>query len=83
MSRLARSIDGYVINAFPLRYGKTMLTSGTHTDVTAVYCQADGDLSILYPDSATPETVTMAAGEVFTVQDATSVEISTGTFHLM
>lgn len=83
MSRMAKTADNDVINAFPLFYGKTMKTSGTYTGLDAVFCQADGSLSILYPESSTAEAVPLVAGDVFSVQTATSVTITDGTFHLM
>lgn len=83
MSRMAKTADNDVINAFPLLYGKTMKTSGTYTDLAAVFCVEDGYLSILYPESGTAEVVPLVAGDVFSVQTATSVTITAGTVHLM
>ena len=83
MSDLARGSGGYVLQVFPLLYGMVNKTSGTHTGIAMVYCVSDGNLSVLWPDSGTPETVACVAGDVFSVQTATSVTVSSGTFHLM
>lgn len=83
MSDLARATGGYVLQVFPLLYGKVNKTDGTHTGISMVYCASDGNLSVLWPDNETPATVACVAGDVFSVQTATSVTVSSGTFHLM
>lgn len=82
MADLARATGGYVLQVFPLLYGKVNVESGAHLGISMVYCAADGNLSVLWPDNETPATVACVAGEVFSVQTATSVTVSTGTFHL-
>jgi hypothetical protein len=82
-AELALSLGGERVQVFPLLYNKVNKTSGTYTDVTAVYCAEVGNLSVLWPDNANPATIACVAGDVFSVQTATSVTVSSGTFHLM
>jgi hypothetical protein len=66
---------------FPLIEGKTSLTSGTYTGVSALHCAASGSIIITY-NTLTTETIACVAGNDFGIINAKSVEISTGTFHL-
>lgn len=73
----------YKENAFPLGQGKLNLTTGTITVLPRVFwCRVDGSLTITWPDTTTT-VVTMLVGEAVEVEGtATSVAITTGTFHI-
>ena len=70
-------------NAFPLGAGKVNLTSGTRTDLPLVYlCAEDGTITITWADTTT-SVISMVAGDAVHVENtATSVAITTGTFHV-
>jgi hypothetical protein len=78
----ANFVNGVVAQCFPLRYGKLNLTSGVYTGANLVHCVADGNIILTFPASATPVTVACVEGNEFSVSTATSVEVSTGTFHI-
>ena len=71
------------IQAFPLIQGQVNLTSGTYTDIHLIYCVADGNITITWPDGTT-STIICAANDVFTVGSNQQVEVvaASGTFHL-
>ena len=69
-------------NAFPIGQGKLNLTTGTRTDNRIYWCRADGSLTITWPDTTTT-VISLLAGEAVDIEDtATSVAITTGTFHV-
>ena len=70
-------------NAFPLGQGKVNLTTGTITTLPKVFlCAADGSLTITWQDTTT-SVIDMTAGNAVEVEaTATSVAITTGTFHI-
>lgn len=69
-------------NAFPLTQGQVNLTSGTFTDKDIFFCVADGSITITWGD-ATTSVIPMRAGDAVNVSYvATSVAITTGTFHI-
>ena len=75
----------YKENAFPLGQGKLNLTTGTITigsNPRVLWCRVAGTLTITWPDTTTT-VVSLAVGEAVEVEaTATSVAITTGTFHV-
>lgn len=74
----------YKENAFPVGKGKLNLTTGTRlmTGNQVYWCRADGSLTITWAD-ATTTVISMLVGEAVQVEGtATSVTITTGTFHV-
>lgn len=72
----------YKENAFPIGQGKLNLTTGTITTLPKVlWCRVDGSLTVTWPDTTTT-LITLVAGEAVEIEaTATSVAITTGTFH--
>lgn len=72
----------YPVQAFPLAQGLINLTStdGAIAGVSLVHCAADGTITITWSDATTTD-VDMIQGEDYAIVDATSVTISSGTFH--
>ena len=70
--------------AFPLVHGKLNLTSGTALKGAIIFCVEDGDIAVTFPESATPVTISMLSGWVFTLPVGASVNLTgtAGTFHL-
>lgn len=88
MINLLRDKYGEAIQAFPLVEGKIAVTStdGTGSDgvfakINLVCCTEDGGITITFNSSGTKE-VTLVAGDIFTIIDASQIEIISGTFHL-
>lgn len=73
----------YKENAFPLGQGKLNLTTGTFTTLPRVlWCRVAGTITITWPDTTTT-VVALSVGEAVEVEaTATSVAITTGTFHV-
>ena len=73
----------YKENAFPLGKGKLNLTTGTFTELPRVlWCRVAGNITITWSD-ATTTVVSLGVGEAVEVEGtATSVAITTGTFHV-
>mgnify|MGYP000459734034 CR=1 FL=1 len=71
-------------NAFPLGEGKVNLTSGTITDLPKVFlCVAAGNLTITWADGVKTSIVGLSIGDAVEVEGtATSVAITTGTYHI-
>ena len=72
-------MSNYKLNAFPLGKGMVNLTTGTYGE-GIFYCIEDGDLTITWEDAST-DTISCVAGNAFEVHTATSVVITSGTFH--
>ena len=70
-------------NAFPLGQGKVNLTTGTITTLPKVFlCAVAGSITITWPDTTT-SVIALTAGDAVEVEaTATSVAITTGTFHI-
>ena len=71
-------------NAFPLGQGKVNLTTGTITTMPKVFlCVADGSITITWADGVSTSVISLTAGNAVEVEaTATSVAITTGTFHI-
>ena len=67
---------------FKLSEGRCQLTTGTITDVKAVWCHIDGDITVTFTGGAT-ETLSFMDGDQFAFEDAVSVLIVTGTWSFM
>lgn len=75
----------YKENAFPVGKGKLNLTTGTIAiagNPRVLWCRVAGTLTITWSD-ATTTVISLGVGEAVEVEaTATSVAITTGTFHV-
>jgi hypothetical protein len=84
--RLAPSATGDSVQAFPLRKGLINISTGIVTDPFTslrpqlVHCVIAGSIILTFADDTTI-TVALALGDDFTISEASTVEVSTGTFH--
>lgn len=94
-AKMAVAFRGESIQAFPLIENFCFLASSADKlgNVTGAYCHADGSLSVTWPDNATPQTMALSAGDVFTFLPPASATnayspaviavVSSGTFSFM
>ena len=78
---LAKDKEGQSIQAFPIKDGFCNLTTGTHNDITLFHCVVDGDAIVTWPSGNT-DTLACIEGDDVACPGATSVQVSSGTFHL-
>ena len=84
--QMARGVGGVDIQAFPLAKSSDAnldSTSGTSVSLHLIFCVEDGDLVVTWPDSATPKTLSLVAGDCFSFPFGAAVDFSAtaGTFH--
>ena len=78
--------SGGAAQVFPLRQGLIDISSGTVTDPTngkrplIAHCVADGSLTLTWQDTSTT-VVGFIAGDDFSLVEASSVDVTSGTFH--
>lgn len=79
---LARSDADHPIQAFPLVEGFINLSvdDSPVTKVTLVQCLTDGDITITF-NSGNTKTVSLFYGDIYSLPDAHSVAIVSGTFN--
>ena len=87
VTQMARGIGGTDIQAFPLlRSTDVNLTtsSGSVTGVKLIHCATDGDVSVTFPDSATPVTISLVEGDQFAFPFGVTIDFTgtAGTFHV-
>ena len=69
-------------NAFPIGKGKLNINTGVRTDNLSYWCRVDGILTITWSD-ATTTAISLVAGEAVNIEStATSVTITSGTWHI-
>ena len=84
--RMLPSSLGGAAQVFPLRQGLIDISTGTVTDpVTGkrpliAHCVADGSLTLTWPDTSST-VVGFIAGDDFSIAEAASVDVTSGTFH--
>jgi len=88
MLNLLRDKYGEAIQAFPLIEGQISVGStdgtglnGVFTKINLVCCTEDGGITITFNSTGT-KAVTMVAGDIFTIINASQIAITSGTFHL-
>jgi len=78
--------SGGAAQVFPLRQGLIGITSGTVTDPIngkrplIAHCVVSGSLTLTWPDTSTT-VVGFIAGDDFSLVEASSVDVTSGTFH--
>ena len=84
--KLAPSASGDSVQAFPLRKGLVNISTGTVTDPSTdlrpqlAHCVADGSLTLTWSDDST-SVVALIAGDDFSMAEAVTVEVTSGSFH--
>ena len=84
--RMLPASSGGAAQVFPLRQGLIGITSGTVTDPTngkrplIAHCVADGSLTLTWPDTSST-VVGVIAGDDFSIFEAESVDVTSGSFH--
>ena len=84
--RMLPASSGGAAQVFPLRKGLIDITTGTVTDPVSgkrpliAHCVADGSLTLTWPDTSTT-LVDFIAGDDFSMVEASSVDVTSGTFH--
>ena len=84
--RMLPASSGGAAQVFPLRQGLIDISSGTVTDPTngkrplIAHCVADGSLTLTWQDTSTT-VVGFIAGDDFSLVEASSVDVTSGTFH--
>jgi len=84
--RMLPASSGGAAQVFPLRQGLIDITTGTVTDPTSgkrpliAHCVADGSLTLTWSDNSTT-VVGFIAGDDFSMVEASSVDVTSGTFH--
>lgn len=88
MVSLLRDKYGESIQAFPLIEDQISVTStdgigsdGIFSNVHLVYCVEDGGITIMFKSGGT-KALAMIANDVFSIQNAAQIEITSGTFHV-
>lgn len=73
----------YRSNTYILRKNRVNITSGNFKPTNLFLCVSDGDLTVNWKDG-TSSVVTCASGEPYTFEkdEAESVDVTSGTFHL-
>ena len=70
-----------MVTALPLQQNKINVTSGTFAAVTIIHCEADGDITLNWPDGTNTSYSMIAESDRFSYE-AVSVTIVSGTFTL-
>ena len=84
--KLAPSASGDSVQAFPFRKGLLNISTGVVVDPRTdlrpqlVHCVIAGSIILTWPDAST-NTIALDIGDDFSIVEAESVEVSTGTFH--
>ena len=73
--------NGQKVQAFPLQSGRVNLTTGLVAGIARAFCVANGTIDVIW-QGASAVTITMTAGMEFSILNADSVEVASGTFHL-
>ena len=84
--RMLPASSGGAAQVFPLRKGLIDITTGTVTDPVSgkrpliAHCVADGSLTLTWSDNSST-VVSFIAGDDFSMVEASSVDVTSGTFH--
>ena len=86
-TQMERGVGGESIQAFPLTKSTNVnLTSASSSvsGINLIHCAVDGSLTMTFPDSETPVTVSFLAGDQFAFPFWVTVDFTgtTGTFHI-
>lgn len=81
--KLLQSAVSSPVQVFTLIKGRVNLTSGDYTDVSLIYCVADGNIVITWNDLTT-STIACTEKDCFGIGACNKVTVSpdSGTFHL-
>ena len=74
--------NGNKIQAFVLSKGYINLETGVIVGVEGASCVSDGDIIITWPDG-TDDTISCIQGDQFVIENAVSIEVDSGKFHLL
>jgi len=72
--------QGDTLQCLEVKEGRVNLTSGTYKNVNVAHCVEDGNIVVTWLSGET-DTIAMVTGDDISF-DCTSVEVSTGKFHL-
>ena len=84
--RMLPASSGGAAQVFPLRQGMIDISSGTVTDPVSgkrpliAHCVAEGSLTLTWQDTSST-VVGFIAGDDFSMVEASSVDVTSGTFH--
>lgn len=75
---------GSTLQIWTAEYGKSAKTSGTVSNVIAIWCHVPGSISVTFTGNAIPETWThLADGDQIGLMPKASVTITSGTWSFM
>lgn len=80
MLQLPNSNNSDRAQVFPLIYGKVNKTIGSFSDVSGIYCVADGTVQVTY-ENGEMEEFDFIQGDCFGFTQVVSIAIVSGKFH--